>query len=411
MRAPRALIAASVVALIAVAAACAWWVTDTARSSIRAQFVAREAAAATERAAQVADVVNVAVDRLSALSSLPNVASAVARADGAFLQPALDAGTRSPTIAALTVTAVDGTVLAHSPSSAPPVLVDGDQLRLDPLPNDDAALTVGVPIKAGGGTVVGRVHEQLRMSELMPRFRVPVAGGAVPRLVTSAVRARPGHITATAAVPGRSWTVVIEAPNSAADAPADTLAKKLLGGFAITFLVGAALLAGIAAAVIRTRRHLEAANQRAVHDATTDALTNARNRRAFDTRLEAVRQTASPVGVVLVDLDELKTINDSRGHAAGDVAIRSVADAIRTSVRAGDDVYRIGGDEFVVVLEGAGLTDVDRLAERIVASVEAAGEARVSVGGAVGTGKEVDDTLRHADAAMYRAKAVRTGSG
>src|SRR5438270_9143677 len=133
MRAPRALIAVCVAALVAVAAACALWVTDTARSSIREQFVAREETAATERAAQVADAVAVARDRLRSLSALPGLTTAVARGDRAFLQPAVVAGTRANTILTLAITTPNGEVLAHSPADKPAVMIADGDTRLEPV--------------------------------------------------------------------------------------------------------------------------------------------------------------------------------------------------------------------------------------------------------------------------------------
>ena len=88
------------------------------------------------------------------------------------------------------------------------------------------------------------------------------------------------------------------------------------------------------------------------HEATHDALTGVLNRRAFRARLarEAAQPDAS-FALILCDMDNLKRVNDTLGHEAGDLALRLLADALRTGLRR-DDAYRLGGDEFAVVLAG-----------------------------------------------------------
>lgn len=102
-------------------------------------------------------------------------------------------------------------------------------------------------------------------------------------------------------------------------------------------------------------RELQAARDRLEGMARVDPLTESLNRHAFYTLVEKNRATPAPAlegCVTVVDIDKLKPINDSFGHAAGDAAIRAVSRAIRQMVRADDLVFRWGGDEFLVVLFG-----------------------------------------------------------
>jgi diguanylate cyclase (GGDEF)-like protein len=103
--------------------------------------------------------------------------------------------------------------------------------------------------------------------------------------------------------------------------------------------------------------------------ALSDPLTGAGNRRALELGWEAARaqctRLGQPVCLVAVDLDGLKLINDGRGHAAGDEAIVTLVAALRAGLRGTDHVYRIGGDEFVVLLPGAPAAGADELVDRV----------------------------------------------
>lgn len=136
-----------------------------------------------------------------------------------------------------------------------------------------------------------------------------------------------------------------------------------------------------------------------------DALTNLLDRRAF---FDLVASRAGPGLLVFADLDGLKSINDTLGHAAGDRAIRAAADAVRRATRAGDLVARIGGDELVAFV--AGETDPAALARRIRAAVrrtQVDGRAlEISVGVVdFGAGSDLGASLERADREMYRDKA------
>jgi diguanylate cyclase (GGDEF)-like protein len=152
-----------------------------------------------------------------------------------------------------------------------------------------------------------------------------------------------------------------------------------------------------------------------------DPLTGLQNRRCLEECLEreirrAIR-SRSRVGVVMLDVDGLKTINDARGHQAGDEVLRQVAAAIRARIRREDFACRYGGDEFTLVLPSAGEVETTRRAEALCADLHtymaaANGKlATLSAGVAVFpehglTGHAV---LRAADTALYGAK--RSGRG
>ncbi|HEX4735198.1 MAG TPA: GGDEF domain-containing protein [Thermoleophilaceae bacterium] len=147
--------------------------------------------------------------------------------------------------------------------------------------------------------------------------------------------------------------------------------------------------------------------------AKTDPLTGLANRRAFDAlfdeELYRAQRTARPLTLMLVDLDGLKTINDEYGHAAGDVALRVVADVLRAQRRT-DRSARLGGDEFAILLPDTGTAGAALVAKRLVAAVrETAGYSfpvTLSMGIACtpGDGATAEDLHHAADTALYAAK-------
>jgi diguanylate cyclase (GGDEF)-like protein len=149
------------------------------------------------------------------------------------------------------------------------------------------------------------------------------------------------------------------------------------------------------------------------HKATTDALTGLSNRDEFVHRLAGwlVHTPAQSVTVCFVDLDGFKQLNDTAGHAAGDQALRDAAGALIETVRDGDLVARIGGDEFVVACHGLRDRMVDLLVSRLEEGIMAATSGQLhgaSVGYAMSTpGDTVDSLLARADAAMYDVKRKR----
>ncbi|MGH2820203.1 MAG: GGDEF domain-containing protein [Actinomycetota bacterium] len=154
-----------------------------------------------------------------------------------------------------------------------------------------------------------------------------------------------------------------------------------------------------------------ASNLRAL--ATRDPLTNVANVASFYEELGLLKTQTSSFAVLLVDVDDLKTLNDRYGHAVGSAAIRLVANTLRSVVRGSDHVARYGGDEFVVLLRQA-----DRAGAQIVANRTREMLAVESLPGAPGVGVDVsigvalygkdgttsDALLEAADAAMYADK-------
>lgn len=148
--------------------------------------------------------------------------------------------------------------------------------------------------------------------------------------------------------------------------------------------------------------------------ATKDPLTGAGNRRGLDNKLVEVvnsfNRTGTVSSLVLLDLDHFKKVNDIHGHAVGDQILISVTEIINLRIRVTDSLYRIGGEEFVVVLEGADLHKAAHLAEQLRTLVDANElvpdhTVTISLGVAeLKKGESANDWLHRADEALYRAK-------
>ncbi len=142
-----------------------------------------------------------------------------------------------------------------------------------------------------------------------------------------------------------------------------------------------------------------------------DPLTGVLNHRAFYERLEQeldrAARSSSRVAVIIVDLDDFKALNDTRGHVAGDQALRHVAGAIRSTCRSVDIAGRLGGDEFAVILPDID-TDLDALAARLLDAISTQTGLHASVGVAVA--REPADraarTVARADSSLLDAKAA-----
>ena len=145
-----------------------------------------------------------------------------------------------------------------------------------------------------------------------------------------------------------------------------------------------------------------------------DPLTGLLNRKALDTHFEEIRRqahyTGKPVAMVLCDLDHFKAVNDNHGHQRGDAVLRDIAEALRAHLRTFELVYRVGGEEFVILLPGVQPADAEMVAERVRSGIEGAraGDLDVtsSVGVAVAFGTAVDFEALYgaSDKALYRAK-------
>jgi two-component system cell cycle response regulator len=153
--------------------------------------------------------------------------------------------------------------------------------------------------------------------------------------------------------------------------------------------------------------------------ALTDSLTGMQNRRYFDDALreylEEFRRIGKPVGLMILDLDHFKEVNDSHGHDVGDEVLRAVASCLKDMTRYHDVVARLGGEEFAVVAPNMDNDLLIKLAERIRKAIAAmaiiSGNVRLkittSVGLAVWDGKEgADEFYRRADSLLYQAKRL-----
>jgi diguanylate cyclase len=148
-----------------------------------------------------------------------------------------------------------------------------------------------------------------------------------------------------------------------------------------------------------------------------DILTQLYNRRHLEEqlrRLEADRRRhATPLAVVLMDIDHFKRVNDTYGHGAGDSVLQQCAQRLLDGTRVGDVIGRWGGEEFLMLLPDTSLDEARSISERIRAAVASppmsvdGGQLIVTISGgcAVDNGGDIDALLSRADAALYRAKA------
>lgn len=148
--------------------------------------------------------------------------------------------------------------------------------------------------------------------------------------------------------------------------------------------------------------------------ARKDPLTGVGNRRALDEKLSEVcaaqARSDAACSLLLIDIDNFKEFNDEFGHAVGDEILVRLTELIEFRIRGADTVYRIGGEEFVVVLEGEKKESARRLAEQLRTLVEdydltPEGRVTISLGVAeLGYGETPDEWLRRADVALYESK-------
>ncbi|MFJ1301413.1 diguanylate cyclase [Pseudomonadota bacterium AL_CKDN230030165-1A_HGKHYDSX7] len=160
------------------------------------------------------------------------------------------------------------------------------------------------------------------------------------------------------------------------------------------------------------RRRIGNKFDRLRQDSLTDPLTGTLNRRGLDEYLQHEISLAAPVGVLAIDIDLFKSVNDEHGHAAGDTVLRGIAALLSKRARSHDIVGRMGGEEFVMLLPGAPHDVALRVAERIRADIEGfqaipQGARTVSIGVAAypQDGATLAEALARADQALYRAKA------
>jgi diguanylate cyclase (GGDEF)-like protein len=173
--------------------------------------------------------------------------------------------------------------------------------------------------------------------------------------------------------------------------------------------------------IIELEDRLRMAQARLEHEARHDGLTGILNRNAIletlHKELERSHRMGHPTAVIMADVDHFKRINDTHGHAAGDQVLRSVAEAIRSSVRPYDSVGRYGGEEFLIVLPETSPADVETIAER-VRTAAAANPILIDGRSVVATlslgidttepedAMDAERMISAADMAMYQAKSA-----
>jgi diguanylate cyclase (GGDEF)-like protein len=219
-----------------------------------------------------------------------------------------------------------------------------------------------------------------------------------------AVATAVGRFTPRGLAAGVALTAVLMVGVTVGVDPDRVLDAPYLLAFPLSLVVGIAL---VGSALMRSEVEHRA-------DAIVDPLTQMLNRKALAARgRELALQSeisGKPVGVVLGDLDHFKAINDRDGHQAGDAVLREIAYRWRTTLRAYDLAYRLGGEEFIILVPGATEGEATELAEKLREAVRsepiAGQQVTMSFGVAVSGpgGFALDAQYARADAALYAAK-------
>jgi diguanylate cyclase (GGDEF)-like protein len=158
-------------------------------------------------------------------------------------------------------------------------------------------------------------------------------------------------------------------------------------------------------------RHQDRRREELARVSRADPLTGCLNRRGFEERFESelsrVARSGRPLGLILLDLDRFKQINDSWGHAAGDALLCWVVDTAQEIVRPVDAVGRLGGDEFAILVPGAGRQDTATVAHRLRKALAERAPASAGVACFPADGADRDELQRHADDELFTGKQGR----
>ena len=365
-------------------------------------------------------IVEAIVEELAGSTGADHIVVARRRPEARALQATLITARPGvpPSTTLLPLTEIDDPGMRVRPSVGIPVVAEVD-----------VAMPVGTRSAGGTGGFGGAVG---------------VAIGDISRRLTGEGSGSTGRRPETA--PGRFVTSSSASGDAqAAQVVADRIADHVRGAYGLTHMLAAPLRGrdGIAGAIVLSRRSpvpwpqatrrllngaaLEASaalsragsHRAAEVEASTDALTGLPNRRYFDEfcgLLARRRRAEDAVGVLMVDIDRFKVLNDTYGHAAGDDVLKAVGGAIVRGVRDDDVPARYGGEEFVVLLRNPSGPVALEIGERVRAAVKDLDLSRlgipsvtVSVGVAVADRDDqpIGDLIEQADRALYRAK--RTG--
>lgn len=355
----------------------------------------------------VADGLDQARSTALSLASAPGIAQAIAAKPGSTPSSAtlsaLSAAYAAAGPAAVQIVIADATGHAHVAfAGGAPVALPIDQVALPAppagqagvsapfvAPDGDHQLTVttGVSGTIGGHAVTGMVLVTISLDAL-----------------SAAAVGAPAAIAAPGGLPTVPFWLVV-------------LAILLIGG---TWAVRRVLRP--ARALAESHAELESRYHEAVANAYLDGLTALGNQRAFqeafDRYLEASQRDGSPLALLLVDLDDFKRVNDGQGHSAGDELLRHFARLMDGSVRRSDRSFRVGGDEFAVLMPGTDADGAAVVARRLLAtalepphgrSADRSGpQSGISFSGGITVapvfGAAQLDLYRQADAALYWAK-------
>lgn len=197
----------------------------------------------------------------------------------------------------------------------------------------------------------------------------------------------------------------------------DQMYARLVGYAGLTITISMGSLAVAYLLVARMRRLVKKAEAHLDYLAHIDSVTGLPNRHAFNERLSAalekVRQFGGSVGLLLLDLDNFKIVNDTLGHHAGDMLLQLVSRRLQECLRSADVICRIGGDEFAIILETSEASGGADVAEKVLAVLAAPFDIdihEIYVTASVGISVFPDDAgdletlTRNADTAMYQAK-------
>jgi diguanylate cyclase (GGDEF)-like protein len=227
----------------------------------------------------------------------------------------------------------------------------------------------------------------------------PTIGMLLLPIVTLPARFSPRGVWA-----GLGLTVAVLLLSTVAVDPADFVDDPT---YVLLGLASCAGLAGFAETLMRAEMQ-----QRS--DAVLDPLTGLLNRKALAGRFDEIAQQAAltghPICLVALDLDHFKDVNDEHGHARGDAVLKDTAYLLRKSLRSFELIYRLGGEEFLIVLPGVAVAEGRTIAERVRATVEESRPGNLpvtvslGVAGAAGGDIAFEPLFRAADAALYEAK-------
>ncbi len=300
----------------------------------------------------------------------------------------------------------------------------------------NADLAIGAPIYEGGSvptttegrhaTFVGWVGIQILPAVLLrtaleghPNTAVSFHYRSGSSTATFRSGAAPVHAQSTSVDLRNGWHVQVAGPIAGTGVAGNATALALLlSGILVSLLLGV-LVYVLGTSRARALRLVDERTEQLHHQALHDPLTGLPNRALILDRIDRMlvrgRRQHTPTGVLFLDLDDFKDINDTLGHRAGDELLVAVGARLRSALRDGDTVGRLGGDEFVVVTEGSLLPGGTKaVADRVLAALSppfeiAANDVPLSVTASIGFAEgdrpTPEELLQDADIALYEAKA------